>query len=169
MPSDLPPLKTDPKYGYFPWWPEDGNDWVHPEDVELARSMIPSPRIWRRDGTVSNASGDDFVIMHYGDVQLRVRRVLWRTVTPDEYDLGDMVEVSSHGFENEPLTGRIREMRWDDHTGAIHYWLTLPDGSHHERSYPAEDLKHAEKPIFEPEIRREPTDETGDDLEIMEP
>ena len=41
----LPPLKTDPKYGHYPWWPEDGDQWVHPEDIELARSMIPSPRV----------------------------------------------------------------------------------------------------------------------------
>ena len=55
-------MKVDPKYGYYPWWPEDGNDWVHPEDVELARQMIPSPRVFRRDGEQG-----PFVILHYGD------------------------------------------------------------------------------------------------------
>ena len=49
--ENTPPLKTDPKYGYFPWWPQDGNDWLHPDDVAIARSMIPSNRMFRRDGT----------------------------------------------------------------------------------------------------------------------
>ena len=64
----VPPLKTDPKYGYFPWWPEDGDGWVHPEDVAAARTMIPSHRVFRRDG-----SEGDYLLLHYGDVTLRVR------------------------------------------------------------------------------------------------
>ena len=32
-------LKTDPKYGVYPWWPEDGNDWLHPDDVATARTV----------------------------------------------------------------------------------------------------------------------------------
>ena len=45
-----PPLKMDPQFGYFPWWPEDGDGWVHPEDVAIARSLIPSERVFCRDG-----------------------------------------------------------------------------------------------------------------------
>ncbi len=66
MSMTAPPLKTDPKYGYFPWWPEDGDAWVHPDDVATARSMIPSGRIFRRDGTEG-----DYGVLHYGDVPLR--------------------------------------------------------------------------------------------------
>ena len=83
-----PPLKTDPKYGYFPWWPENGNDWVHPEDIATARAMIPSGRIYRRDGT----SGP-YVVLHYGEVRLRVKRTLWQEVEPEGFEIGDWVEV----------------------------------------------------------------------------
>jgi hypothetical protein len=114
----LPPLKTDPKYGHFPWWPEDGNDWVHPEDVEQARSMIPSGRIFRRDG----ATGV-FHILQYGETKLRVRPTLWQEVQPEGFELGDWIEVVSRGFRNEPRTGVIREMLWDESARAIHYYI----------------------------------------------
>ncbi len=104
----LPPLKTDPKYGCFPWWPEDGNDWVHPDDVALARSIIPSGRIFRRD-----SSDGEYLVMRYGEITLRVRRTLWQEVEPEGFELGDWVEVLSLGLRNEPRTGVIREMFWD--------------------------------------------------------
>jgi len=117
-----PPLKTDPKYGCFPWWPEDGNDWVHPEDVSTARSMIPSGRVFRRDGQTG-----DYLLMHYGDITLRVRRTMWLEVEHEGFDLGDWVEVLSRGMRNEPRTGVIREMIWDETARAIHYFISEND------------------------------------------
>ncbi len=116
------PLKTDPKYGCFPWWPEDGNDWVHPEDVAQARAMIPSGRVFRRDGT-----DGEFLLMHYGDITLRVRRTLWQEVEHEGFELGDWVEVLSRGLRNEPRTGVIREILWDERTNVIHYLIAEND------------------------------------------
>jgi len=118
----LHPLKTDPKYGCFPWWPEDGNDWVHPEDVAQARAMIPSGRVFRRDGT-----DGEFLLMHYGDITLRVRRTLWQEVEHEGFELGDWVEVLSRGLRNEPRTGVIREILWDERTNVIHYLIAEND------------------------------------------
>jgi hypothetical protein len=133
-----PPLKTDPKYGYLPWWPEDGNDWVHPEDVATARAMIPSGRIFRRDGV----SGP-FVVLYYGQVRLRVRRTLWCEVEPEGFEIGDWVEVCPRGMRNEPRTGTIREMLWDEWLQAIRYQVTDGDGPI-ENLYAADDLQHVE-------------------------
>ena len=105
----LPPLKTDPKYGCFLRWPQDGNDWLHPDDVALARTMIPSGRVFRRDG-----SDGEYLADAYGDITLRVRRTLWQEVDPEGFDIGDWVEVLSRGMRNEPRTGVIREMLWDE-------------------------------------------------------
>ena len=102
MPDEPPPLKTDPKHGYYPWWPEDGDDWVHPEDVAAARRMIPSTRIWRRDGAAGRQG--EYVVMHYGETRLRVRRTLWREAPYEGLDLGDWVEVRPRGLTNEPHT-----------------------------------------------------------------
>lgn len=135
-----PPLKSDPKYGYFPWWPEDGDGWVHPEDVAVARSMIPSNRVFRRDGT-----SRDYVVMHYGELRLRVLRTLWQEVELEGLELGDWVEVVSRGMLNEPRVGVIREMLWDDRSGALRYQIT-EGGQPVEQLYAREDLRPVDPP-----------------------
>ena len=139
--SELSPLKTDPKYGYFPWWPEDGDDWLHPDDVATARAMIPSGRIFRRDGTQG-----EYVLMRYGDVTLRVHRTLWQEVEPEGFDLGDWVEVLSRGMLNEPRTGVIREGLWDERERAIRYQIS-EHGKPIAQLYAREDLKHVERTV----------------------
>ena len=114
-----PPLKTDPKYGYFARWPQDGNDWLHPDDVALARTLIPSGRIFRRDG-IDGA----YQLLHYGDIRLRARPALWQEVSHEGFNIGDWVEVRSLGMRNEPRTGVIREVLWNERTRAIAYQIT---------------------------------------------
>ena len=133
-----PPLKTDPKYGYFPRWPEDGNDWVHPEDVEAARSMIPSGRVFRRDGMSGR-----YAVMHYGEVRLRVLPALWQEVLPEGLEMGDFVEVLSRGMLNEARSGTIREVLWDEDAGAIRYQITVGDQPI-EQLFAREDLQRVE-------------------------
>ena len=133
-----PPLKTEPKYGCFPWWPEDGDDWVHPEDVAIARSMIPSDRVFRRDG----ASGK-FLVLRYGKVRFRVRPALWLEVEPEGFEIGDWVEVLPRGMLNTPRTGTIREVLWDEGAKTLRYQIT-ENGQPIADRYTREDLKHIE-------------------------
>lgn len=147
------PLKETAKYGYYPWWPEDGDDWVHPEDVELARSLIPSPRVFRCDG-----QRGDFILLHYGDLRLRVRRTLWRELKWQGFDIGDMVEVRTRGMTNEHRTGVIREMLWDDHAGVMQYKLAEA-GDPVDKLFTSADLKHVEPTKEQEEVRIEPSDE----------
>jgi hypothetical protein len=133
-----PPLKTDPKYGYFPRWPEDGNDWVHPEDVDVARSMIPSGRVFRRDGMSGR-----YAVLHYGDERLRVLPALWQEVLPEGLEIGDWVEVLSRGMLNDARTGTIREVLWDEDSRAIRYQIVV-NGQPVEQMYAREDLQKVE-------------------------
>lgn len=161
----LPPLKTDPKHGYFPWWPEDGDDWVHPDDVAQARSMIPSPRVWRRDGTLP-ATPEDYVVMHYGEVQIRVRRTLWKEVRPEGFEIGDQVEVRTKGMTNEHRVGHVRDVQWDEHAGELRYLLSAADGHPIDRAYTSGDLKHVEATNPREEFRVDPSEADEDDIEI---
>jgi hypothetical protein len=129
-------LKTDPKYGHFHWWPQDDDDWLHREDICLARSMIPGPRIFCREGTQGS-----YVVMSYGDIRLRVRRTLWQEVAWEGFNVGDWVEVLSLGQRNTPRTGTIREMLWDEHDRCIRYQI-LENGQPLAKRYMAEDLRH---------------------------
>jgi hypothetical protein len=133
-----PPLKTDPKYGYFPRWPQNGDDWVHPEDVAAARSMIPSGRIFRRDGTSGR-----YAVLHYGSAKLRVLPALWQEVMIEELEIGDWVEVVPRGMQNAPRNGMIREVLWDDLAQAIRYQISQ-NGQPIETLYAREDLQPIE-------------------------
>ena len=161
--TPLPNLKTDPKHGFYPWWPEDGDDWVHPEDVELARSLIPSPRIWRRDG-----EHGDYILLHYGDLTLRVKRTLWREAPFEGYEVGDHVEVLPHGMQNEACTGVIRDVHWDAHECGIRYRVATAEGTLLDRPFEVRDLKHVVPPEPRVQTRIEPSGEGGEEIEVME-
>jgi hypothetical protein len=132
------PLKTDPKYGYYPHWPQDGNDWLHPDDVALARTLFPSNRVFRRDG-----NDGQYNVLHYGEIRLRVLPALWQEVEPEGFEIGDWVDVLSRGMINEPRTGIIREILWDDSSRAIRYQISENDRPI-EDLYAREDLQHVE-------------------------
>jgi hypothetical protein len=131
-------MKTDPKYGHYPWWPENGDEWLHPEDVALARQTIPGARVFRRDGEQG-----DFIILHYGDLRLRVKRTLWQEVDSEGFEIGDWVEVLSRSRRNTPHTGFIREMRWSTTKRCLQYNITEADQPI-PNDYVAEDLRHVE-------------------------
>ncbi len=131
-------LKVDPKYGHYPWWPQDGDDWLHPEDVSLARRILPGPKIFCRDGVQG-----PYCVLAYGDIRLRVRRTLWQEVTWEGFNIGDWVEVLSRGQRNTPRTGTIREMLWDAHDRCIHYQL-LENDKPLVKCYTAADLRHVD-------------------------
>jgi hypothetical protein len=140
--SDLPPLAIDPKYGYFRWWPEEGEVWLHPDDVAAARSLIPSGRIFCRDGT-----DGEFSLLHYGNVTLRAKPVLWQEVEPEGLEIGDWVEVRTRGMANEPRTGTIAEILWDEHAGGIRYQI-VENGKPIETQYARDDLKPVDPTSF---------------------
>ena len=147
----LPPLKTDPKYGFYPWWPEDGDDWLHPEDVELARDLIPG-REWRRDG-----ERGPYVVLHYGELRLRVKRTLWQEVPPEGFEIGDWVEVLTRGMKNLPRTGVIREMHWEPRMRSLRYQIAEGDVPV-PNFYATEDLRRVEPPTPRAEVVVIPTD-----------
>ncbi len=160
-PIRLPPLKTDPKYGHYPWWPEEGDAWIHPDDIALARTLIPSPRIWKREGNEGH-----YIVIHYGHLRLRLHRALWLEVEHEGFDLGDHVEILPHGMKNDAQVGTIREMHWEPHDGRIGYQILTADQTPLETWFHTEDMKPIEATLREPEFRIEPHDGLGEDLEL---
>ena len=82
-------------------------------------------------------------ILHYGDVTLRAKPALWQEVEPEGIEIGDWVEVLARGMLNEPRTGTIREMLWDDDARAIRYQISEA-GQPIENLYAREDLQRVE-------------------------
>lgn len=130
-----PPLKLEPKYGYFPRWPENGDQWLNPEDAPLARQVLPSLRVWRREG-----QEDGYHILRYGRLALRVRPALWQEVPTPRFHIGDMVEVRTRLMKNEPRTGAVREVIWDERQSQ-HVYQIEEQGAPVDDHYSAADLK----------------------------
>ncbi len=151
----LPDLKITPRYGYFPRWPEDGDAWLHPEDVETARSLLPSNRVWRHEGREG-----PLMVLRYGATRLRVRPALWIEVEHEGFDVGDHVEVKPLGGVNDPVTGRIRESRVNEITGDRYYQIDQ-SGTPLPAKLRAQDMKHVEEPAPREEFRIEPGDDEG--------
>ncbi len=82
-------------------------------------------------------------LLRYGDVTLRAKPTLWQEVAPEGFEIGDWVEVRSRGLANEPRTGTIAEIAWDDHAGEIRYQI-VDNGQRIETLYARDDLKHVE-------------------------
>ena len=131
-------MRQLPDYGIYPWWPENGTGWIHPEDLETASSLIPGERIFRRDGRHGR-----YILLRYGDHRFRVLPTLWQPVAAEGFDVGDEVEVRSLLGKNDPGLAVIREMLWDADESAIRYRveqnkMLIP------KDFAAADLRHVD-------------------------
>lgn len=139
------------RFRVYLWWPEDAGDWIHPEDAERVRALIPSTRVFRYERTVA---GRDH--LRYGRSLIRIRPILFLPVEGDGFLVGDQVEVLSRLGLNRPFVGRIHAMRWEQRQRRIRYFVTRTELPH-ARGYLAEDLRRVDDkpklPRDEPTVR----------------
>ena len=112
---DWPPL---PDYGCIIRWPQDGQGFIHPDDVPIATRCLPSERVLRRDRF-------DGVYYHYsyGTLRFRLRPAMWIQVKAEGMDVGDQVETIGLGLERELFVARIWGMYFVQRKGRILYRL----------------------------------------------
>ncbi|QEG21850.1 hypothetical protein [Mariniblastus fucicola] len=116
-------LSVLPKHG-FCLWPEDGEDWIHPGDLEVARTLIPSKRIFRKEDCSDEILGRmGYVEYSYGDVAFRGLPTLWHEVASEGYEIGDTVELKSGYGKLRPIIADIAGMFWNRHEQVIEYAL----------------------------------------------
>ena len=76
-----------PDCGVYLFWPEEGTDWIHPDDLSIVQGWIPSTRVFRRhsyDGV--------YYRLQYGVDVLRVKPTLWLKVADEGFWIGDQVD-----------------------------------------------------------------------------
>ncbi len=129
---DWPPL---PDYGCFPRWPQDGEDFIHPEDRESAMRCVPSERILRRE-----KFDGQFYHYNYGQLTFRMRPVMWLRVKSDGIDIGDEVETVGMLMERELFVATVWGMYYVARKGCILYRLKRGDMAV-PRLYAAKDLR----------------------------
>jgi hypothetical protein len=107
-----------PDYGCIVRWPQDGQSFIHPDDVPVATRCFPSERVLRRERF-------DGVYYHYryGSLRFRLRPVMWLKVTTDGIDVGDQVETTGLGLERELFVARVWGMYYVRQKGRILYRL----------------------------------------------
>ena len=116
-------LSVLPKHG-FCLWPEDGEDWIHPNDLEVARLLIPSKRVFRKeDCTDPILKRLGYVEYAYGDLSFRGLPTLWHEVVSDGYEMGDSVELKSGYGKLRPIITDIVGIFWNRHDQTIEYEL----------------------------------------------
>ncbi|MFM8325021.1 MAG: hypothetical protein ACKN9U_09180 [Pirellulaceae bacterium] len=97
-------------------WPASGDSAFHPSDLELAKSWIPSSRVFLR-----TAFDGKYYHLSYGDQSLRMAPSLVTKVPMEDLQVGDRVEVLSLLLERDPVLAEIIEKRWDQEKQQIVY------------------------------------------------
>ena len=111
-------LQVPDRFGVYLWWPQDGTDWIHPDDVDLTSQLIPSRRIFQRireDETWSR--------LVYGECSIRVKPTLWLEVETDGYLVGDRVEIRSRMGQQRPAIATIEDIFWNRQQKVVEYFL----------------------------------------------
>lgn len=118
-----------PKHGVFFRWPAEGDfEWVHPEDRELIKSMIPGSRIFCRDQCDDAADqAQGYYWIEYGEVKIRVKPAMWLLVDHEGYEVGDRIEVKSKHGKHTPVIGNIREIEYDSVARRTIYLIRVND------------------------------------------
>ncbi len=107
-----------PDWGVYLRWPPNGDEWIHADDVELVRQLLPGPRVFKRtrwDG--------QFYHLQYGEILFRVRPSLWVRVPDIDLEVGQQVELLSDHGRNDPGIYRIAEILYDPRSSRIEYAL----------------------------------------------
>ncbi|MFK8111724.1 MAG: hypothetical protein AB8B91_05965 [Rubripirellula sp.] len=112
---DWPPL---PDYGCIPRWPQDGQAFIHPDDLAVASRCFPSERVFRRD-----RFDGEYYHYSYGEIVFRLRPSLWLKVKTDGIDIGDQVETLGVAMERELFVAEVWGMYFVRRKGCILYRL----------------------------------------------
>jgi hypothetical protein len=124
-----------PDWGVYLRWPENGQAWIHPDDISIVVEMIPSHRVYQRmawDGA--------YYTLKYGSITFRVKPSMWLRVPAIDLQVGEQIELLSNFSENDAGIFHIRDILFNPVSGEIEYRLqhsNMPI----PRSFSRDDLK----------------------------
>ena len=109
------PVRTLPRHGVYFRWPEQpAEDWIHPEDMELAAGMLPGGRIFQLSECEDEQDRQDgYSVISYGDTSIRVLPAMWLLVDDAGYKVGDRVEVLAKNGTQQPFIGTLAEITYN--------------------------------------------------------
>lgn len=111
-------LKPKPKFGVYLRWPVDGEDWIHPDDIRLARKLIPSRRIF-----VRTDYDETYWQICYGKHSVRVQPTMWLEVAAPSFRVGDQVEIKSDMGRLQAQIATVKNVLWNQPKRRVEYQL----------------------------------------------
>lgn len=131
-------------YVTFPWWPEDGCDWIRSDDVIVAKRLIPGHRVF-----VHSSTDSAYELFEYGDESFRALPRLQKKVKGDGLLVGDRVEIRSRLGRRRPIIATICDMFWDDYNDRIEYRIRYRNMTS-EANYGSDDIQRLIPPVLPP-------------------
>jgi hypothetical protein len=120
------PSNEHPRWGLYPWFPEHGEEYVHPEDVNAFRLLFPYGKAF-----AVLAEEDSYVVLQYGNARFRVKPDLLKPISAPANSFGEKVRVVSHG---EDVTGTVSDIQWHFER-AEPYYLLMINGKRSKKRY----------------------------------
>jgi hypothetical protein len=121
------PVRTLPRHGVFFRWPEQPvEDWIHPDDMEVAAGMLPGGRIFQLAECEDEADRKNgYSVISYGDTSIRVLPAMWLPVKDAGYKVGDRVEVLAKNRTKQPFIGTLAEVTYNPVTRRTEYRIEV--------------------------------------------
>lgn len=120
--SESLPLKPNVDHVMLSRWPQDGDDWIHPEDRQLAEGLIPSDRIFRRE-----LQPDGYYQLSYGPLKIRVQPVMFDDAPEPVFEIDQFVKLKMAFDSDRTEAGRIYDIRYSQYHDAPQYYLIRGD------------------------------------------
>ena len=121
------PVRMLPRHGVFFRWPEQpAEDWIHPDDMELAARMLPGGRIFQLaecEDAQDHKAG--YSVISYGDIAIRVLPAMWLLVDDAGYKVGDRVEVLAKNGTQQPFIGTLAEITYNPISRRTEYRIEI--------------------------------------------
>lgn len=124
-----------PDWGVFLRWPEDGEGWLHPEDLGVARELIPSDRVFRR----SSFDGE-FYLLHYGPILLRCKPAMWLSISSVDLEVEQAVELLARQGKNDSGVFHVSQILYRRELGFVEFCLKR-DSLELAQKFRREDLR----------------------------
>lgn len=120
--------KTNPRWGLYPWFEEDGSELIHPDDLATVKRLMPHGLVFQLLG-----EGDGFIRLSYGDVVVRVRPSKFQEVIADVRTVGEAVRLV------DGRAGEVIGVQWHHKRAEPMYKLCM-EGKKKSKRYWNSDL-----------------------------
>jgi Family of unknown function (DUF6960) len=120
------------KWCLYPWFLGDGVSYIHPDDLDDFKALMPYGKLFRCVG-----SDRDFIILERAGKHYRVMPSLARPVPDPAFRFGDRVRCLSGGVEKRAV---VREIIWHFNRNQPYFLLTI-EGKKASRRYWSDELR----------------------------